>query len=235
MCVALQYVPRAMPRAGVQRRRLKENIEASTFSLGMPPDRTRPRTVSAPVLVLVHLLGVTVAADSCDATCESGKPGCSTAAGHQRALITGVSGMIGSHIARALVELRPCTKIYGIVRSRTDLSTLRGVLEHVHLLNGDITDGPRMREVFDQVKPHYLYHMAAQAINGISYTIPDVTIDVNVRGTLGAHGKRSSTHSALWTRLDAFPLTSGFVDCACACEQSCSMRCAVQRARGGAT
>ncbi|KAL3902194.1 MAG: hypothetical protein SGPRY_012181, partial [Prymnesium sp.] len=101
-----------------------------------------------------------------------------------RVLITGVSGMIGSHIARALLIHRPCATVYGLVRPRTDLSALHGVLQKIILLTGDLADGPRIRAVINQVKPHYLYHMAAQAINAISYMTADLTLDVNVRGTL---------------------------------------------------
>eukprot|EP00966_Prymnesium_polylepis_P263371 6083550-Prymnesium_polylepis.1 len=102
----------------------------------------------------------------------------------QRAIITGISGMIGSHIARALLIERPCVRVYGLVRPREDLSALRGVINDVHLVAGDIADGVRLKTVIHEIKPHFVYHMAAQAMNGISYAVPELTIDVNVRGTL---------------------------------------------------
>ena len=98
-------------------------------------------------------------------------------------LITGISGMIGSHLARVLVARR-CTRVFGLVRPRSDLSALRGVLRRIELVQGDIADSFRMREVIQRVRPHYVYHFAAQAINGISYAVPSLSIDVNVRGTL---------------------------------------------------
>jgi GDP-4-dehydro-6-deoxy-D-mannose reductase len=101
----------------------------------------------------------------------------------RRVLITGISGMIGSHLARVLVTAR-CTNVYGLVRPRSDLAALRGVMRRIRLVQGDIADSVRMRFVVDTIMPHYIYHMAAQAINGISDALPDLTLDVNIRGTL---------------------------------------------------
>jgi GDP-4-dehydro-6-deoxy-D-mannose reductase len=96
--------------------------------------------------------------------------------------ITGVSGMIGSHVARELVR-RPCYKVFGLVRPRSNLDSLAGVLDKISLLIGDITDAVRINELMKQVRPDYVYHFAAQAINGISYSVPELTLDTNVLGT----------------------------------------------------
>ena len=101
-----------------------------------------------------------------------------------RVLITGVAGLIGSHVARQLLRSRPCYRVYGLVRPRSDLSTLAGILQHMTLVEGDITDGYSMMQVIGDIRPDFLYHFAAQAINGISYSEPEVTMTVNVQGTL---------------------------------------------------
>ena len=101
-----------------------------------------------------------------------------------RVFITGVAGMIGSHVARELLQTRPCYRLYGLVRPRSDLSTLAGVLQRLTLVEGDITDGYRMTALLADIRPDFLYHFAAQAINGISYGEPEVTMTVNVQGTL---------------------------------------------------
>ena len=99
-----------------------------------------------------------------------------------RVLITGVNGMIGSHLARVLVE-KPCHHVFGLVRPHSNLDSLVGVLDLLTLLTGDITDGPRMKQLLKETRPDYIYHMAAQAINGISYDNAELTIDTNIRGT----------------------------------------------------
>jgi nucleoside-diphosphate-sugar epimerase len=91
--------------------------------------------------------------------------------------------MIGSHVARELVK-RECHTVYGLVRPRSNLDTLIGILDKVSLVTGDITDGPRMLATIEEIRPYYIYHLAAQAINGISYDLPELTLDTNVIGTM---------------------------------------------------
>ena len=102
---------------------------------------------------------------------------------NKRVLVTGVNGMIGSHLARELVQ-RSCYTLFGLVRPRSNLDSLVGVLDRITLVIGDITDGPRMESIVRQTRPDFVYHMAAQAINGISYDLAQLTMDANVRGTL---------------------------------------------------
>ena len=100
-----------------------------------------------------------------------------------RVLVTGITGMIGSHVARVLVR-KPCHDVFGLVRPRSNLDTLVGILHLLKLVTGDLADAHRMEDVLAEVRPQFLYHFAAQAINGISYANADLTVDVNVRGTL---------------------------------------------------
>jgi len=110
-------------------------------------------------------------------------PPCPSGSEPVRVLVTGLTGMIGSHVARELVT-KPCYTVYGLVRPRSNLDTLVGILHLVRLVTGDLSDAHRMEDVVAEVQPHYVYHFGAQAINGISYANADLTVDVNVRGTL---------------------------------------------------
>lgn len=98
-------------------------------------------------------------------------------------LITGISGMIGSHVAREIVQTRPHLRVFGIVRPRSNLIYLAGILDRITLLTADILDAYRMRQVCAQVMPEFVFHFAAQAINSFSYSVPQLTLDTNVRGT----------------------------------------------------
>jgi len=98
-------------------------------------------------------------------------------------LVTGITGMLGSNIARALLE-DPCKDVYGLVRWRSHMGNLAGLLDSLELVYGDVTDDYRMREVIGNIKPRYIYHFAAQAINSVSFASPKVTLDVNVHGCL---------------------------------------------------
>lgn len=101
-----------------------------------------------------------------------------------RVLITGITGMIGSHLARAMLRRNGCFYIVGIVRLRSDLTALAGILNKIELVYGDITDSKRMSDVFMQVKPSLVFHFAAQAINAVSFSMPQLTLDANIQGTL---------------------------------------------------
>ena len=110
-------------------------------------------------------------------------PPCPAGAATTTVLITGIAGMIGSHVARELAA-RPCTRLFGLVRPRSNLDTLAGILPRLSLVVGDLTDAHRMADIVREVRPHVVYHLAAQAVNGISYSNAELTMDVNVRGTL---------------------------------------------------
>ncbi len=99
------------------------------------------------------------------------------------ALVTGISGMIGSYVAKALVDTGRY-QVHGLVRFRSKLSNLAGYVNSITLHYGDITDSTRMRSLLREVKPAFIYHMAAQAINGVSYDSPELTMHTNVMGTL---------------------------------------------------
>jgi len=106
-----------------------------------------------------------------------------SSAGKPVVLVTGVSGMIGSCVAKALVASGKYD-VHGLVRYRSKLSNLSGYLDKLTLHFGDITDSTRMRSVVRELQPVYIYHMAAQAINGVSYDSPELTMNTNVMGTL---------------------------------------------------
>jgi hypothetical protein len=47
-----------------------------------------------------------------------------------RVLVTGINGVVGSHVARVLVA-KPCHTIYGLVRPHSNLDTLVGILDQL--------------------------------------------------------------------------------------------------------
>jgi GDP-D-mannose dehydratase len=71
-----------------------------------------------------------------------------------------------------------------LVRPRSNLNGLAGILGKITLLTGDITDGTCMIKVLSEIRPEIIFHFAAQSINGIPYKVPQMTADTNVRGTV---------------------------------------------------
>jgi len=105
-----------------------------------------------------------------------------------RALITGITGMVGSHLADYLLE-HTDWDIYGMCRWRSALDNVKHLLERanrrdrVFFLYGDLRDYISIQNVVEQAKPDYVFHLAAQSYPTTSFTSPLDTYDTNIQGT----------------------------------------------------
>jgi GDPmannose 4,6-dehydratase len=104
----------------------------------------------------------------------------------RRALITGVNGMDGSHLADFLLEKGYI--VYGLERrtskpNRTNTSHLEDH-PNFHFLTGDLTDQNSLLRALKKSTPHEVYNLAAQSFVGSSWEIPMQTSDVNALGVL---------------------------------------------------
>ena len=104
------------------------------------------------------------------------------------ALITGITGMVGSHMADYLLE-NTDWDIYGMCRWRSPLDNIEHLLarvnngERVYLLYGDLRDYVSLVEVINKSKPDYIFHLAAQSYPKTSFSSPLDTLDTNILGT----------------------------------------------------
>ncbi|HXZ67884.1 MAG TPA: GDP-mannose 4,6-dehydratase [Alphaproteobacteria bacterium] len=122
-----------------------------------------------------------------------------------RALITGITGMVGSHLAEFLLA-ETDWEICGMCRWRSPLDNLSNLTERinaqerVHLLYGDLRDTLSVMDVVSKAKPDYVFHLAAQSYPHTSFTAPLDTLDTNVQGTarvleaLRTHAPRAVVH-----------------------------------------
>jgi GDPmannose 4,6-dehydratase len=101
-----------------------------------------------------------------------------------RALITGISGFVGSHLAEFLLA-ETDWEIYGMLRVRSPLDNLQGVLRNrrMHYGYADLNDEISLRGVVRQARPDYVFHLAAQSYPLTSFTAPVDTLSTNVNGT----------------------------------------------------
>ena len=112
-----------------------------------------------------------------------------------RALVTGVTGFVGSHLAEYL--LAQGYETFGLTRWRSNKENLRRIIDRVTLLNGDLTDYRSVHEVVDEVRPEVIYHLAAQSYVPVSYSMPTATVDTNVNGTINLLEAVKSTGSGV--------------------------------------
>lgn len=104
-----------------------------------------------------------------------------------KALITGVTGMVGSHLLDYLVE-HTAWEMHGMCRWRSPLVNISGHLPainagHIKLHYADLCDGMSIDKMVADVVPDYVFHLAAQSYPQVSFTNPLTTYDTNIAGT----------------------------------------------------
>ena len=98
-----------------------------------------------------------------------------------KALITGITGMVGSHLADFLLE-NTDWEIIGMCRWRSSLKNIEHLIpsinknNRVSLLNGDLNDYLSLQSVVEQSKPDYIFHLAAQSYPKTSFDSPLETL-----------------------------------------------------------
>jgi len=102
----------------------------------------------------------------------------------KRALITGINGMDGSHLADLLLEKD--YEVFGMERrssskNRTNTSHLEG---NITFLIGDLTDQNSLFRCIKESRPDEVYNLASQSFVGESWNTPEQTSDVTGLGVL---------------------------------------------------
>ena len=103
----------------------------------------------------------------------------------KKVLLTGHTGFKGSWMSRILVGAG--AKLIGYsLNPPTDpnLFTLADIENKMHSVIGDIRDLSKLKQVFAEVQPEIVIHMAAQPIVRASYKDPVYTYETNVMGTV---------------------------------------------------
>ena len=105
-----------------------------------------------------------------------------------KALITGITGMVGSHLCDFLLE-NTDWDVYGVCRWRSPLDNVEHLLERVNHKDrvffeyADLNDQVSLITVLQSVKPDYIFHLAAQSYPLTSFTAPVDTFNTNILGT----------------------------------------------------
>ncbi len=97
----------------------------------------------------------------------------------KRVLITGITGMIGKHLADLLVK-EGC-KVAGISRATSATRYIREIPAYKHYM-GDILDTKFLVRVWKDWEPEVVFHLAAQAYNGLSWEAENTTYALNITG-----------------------------------------------------
>src|SRR6202011_2198904 len=93
---------------------------------------------------------------------------------------TGITGMVGSHLAEFLLKDQKDCQIYGVKRWRSSIANILDIKDQISLIDCDLTDPSGCHELINTVKPDYVFHLAAQSFVPDSWRNPYVTLQGNV-------------------------------------------------------
>ena len=102
-------------------------------------------------------------------------------------LITGITGMVGSHLLDFLIE-KTNWNIYGLIRWSSKLDNIE---HHLHKINkgkrifleyGDLTDHVSLRNLIENSQPKYVFHLAAETFPKMSFDAPLKFYETNIFG-----------------------------------------------------
>ncbi len=110
---------------------------------------------------------------------------------NRSALITGVTGQDGAHLAEILLEKG--YEVHGVKRRTSTISTTR--IDHLYrepqdegsrfsLHYGDVTDSSNMIDLIRRIQPDEIYNLAAQSHVQVSFQTPVYSTQVNALGAL---------------------------------------------------
>jgi GDPmannose 4,6-dehydratase len=105
-----------------------------------------------------------------------------------RALITGITGMVGSHLADYLLSVTDW-EIFGMCRWRSPLDNVAHLLDRANqgnrlrFISGDLCDYISLVQAVGESRPDYVFHLAAQSYPTASFSAPLQTLDTNILGT----------------------------------------------------
>jgi len=97
-----------------------------------------------------------------------------------RALITGVAGFVGGHLAEA-IQAETDWQVWGTILDETDRAY---VVAGVTALQADLREMAAAQQIIDQVRPAVIFHLAGQAYVPQSWRDPWGTYETNIRSQL---------------------------------------------------
>lgn len=101
-----------------------------------------------------------------------------------KVMITGITGMVGSHLADYILANHPGVEIHGLVRWRSPLDNIAHNQSKIVLHEADLQDLNSMVLATKEIKPDRIFHLAAQSYVMASFRRPADTVETNVIGAV---------------------------------------------------
>lgn len=102
---------------------------------------------------------------------------------NRTAYVTGATGFVGAHIAKALVENGARVVCLQRDNVRANSLDIFNLASKVTVINGALEDFALMQRVLNEYEIEAVFHLAAQALVGAANRSPLSTFESNIRGT----------------------------------------------------
>ncbi len=99
-----------------------------------------------------------------------------------RVLITGITGFAGSHLAELL--LAGGAEVHGTRRWRSRMENIAHLEDRLTLWECDLRDASSVKRALAEIRPDWIFHLAAQSFVPTSWHAPAETLSTNVLGQL---------------------------------------------------
>jgi nucleoside-diphosphate-sugar epimerase len=123
-----------------------------------------------------------------------------------RALVTGATGFVGSHVARRLVH--EGLEVHVLKRTVSDFWRMRDILREVRTHVADLRDPGSLQAAVRASRPDYIFHLAASTVVAGTTDAASDLIGVNLLGTVNLIDACDAVdYSGLVTTGDSFEYT----------------------------
>lgn len=96
----------------------------------------------------------------------------------KKVMIIGAAGFVGNHLIDYILENK---KDWEVVATKMSKESINKDVKEINL---DITNPQEIEDVLNEEKPDYIFHLAAQSSVALSWKNPQLTIDINIKGTV---------------------------------------------------
>ena len=94
-------------------------------------------------------------------------------------LIVGAAGFVGNHLINHIQSNYPDWEIFATKMPNEQIEK-----DNIKIFDLDITKQDEIDNLLNEIKPDYIFHLAAQSSVALSWKDPQLTIDVNIKGTV---------------------------------------------------
>ncbi|WP_195572018.1 GDP-mannose 4,6-dehydratase [Paenibacillus sp. 1001270B_150601_E10] len=99
-----------------------------------------------------------------------------------KALVTGIAGFVGSHMAEYLLDKN--VEVVGTIRNRSRMDHIADIQNKIRLVECELRDPFSVETLIAEERPDFIFHLAAQSFVPTSWNSPVDTIHNNVAGQL---------------------------------------------------